>query len=288
MMPPPDATVSPMQWNNHGVLTLEIGRADEAKGLFMKALETLGVQDGRIINRYSPPTTASNEETNNEHNNPRAPSPSPTQNAITGWSMPLLQQEEDSCFVDGVFVYCRALYVHPTFRDSFCESYAAAIQFNLGLTYHILAMTAGDATSKSEAYRESYMFYEYAMDTLLLMLPAESSTESSPQAHAQQAHAQQQTREGNSIEMSSSILPQKEILQTVIFNNSGQIFYCTFMNMEAATECFTAACGLVMADHCAAAAQQQNHAAALDEMDVTCLLQNLHMCLPSLNAAASA
>jgi hypothetical protein len=252
---------------------LEIGRVAEAKGLFLQALATLGVEDGRIVNSYSPPM-------NTEHINPPAPALptplTPTRDAITGWSMPLMQQEEEgACFVDGVFVYCRALYVHPTFHDSFCESYAAAIQFNLGLTNHILAMKAGDATSKSEAYRESYLFYEYAMSTLLLMLPAEPTTISLTQA---------QPGEGTP---SSHILPQKEILQTVIFNNSGQIFYSTFMNMEAATECFTAACGLVMSDHCAAA-QRQNHAAALDEMDVTCLLQNLHMCLPSPNAAASA
>lgn len=209
--------VSPMQWNNHAVLLLEMGRPEDARLLFKQALKTLGVEEDRIVKRYSP--------VRNDLD------PPPPKNAFTGWSRPL-----HACFIDGVFVYCRAVSVHPVFHGSLFEIYAAAILFNLGLTQHILAIKDGSSSN----YRKSRLFYDYAMNLL--------QQDASP-----------------------TFSPEKDVLRTLLFNNSGHIFYSAYMDSEAAAQCFTAVCGLIMD------AEESNteETYSIDQVDVTGLLSNV-------------
>jgi hypothetical protein len=210
---------SPMQWNNHAVLLLEMGRPKDARLLFKQALEILGVEDNRIVKRYSPIVQ-------NESDQP------PPKMAFTGWSRTLVH----ACFVDGVFVYCRAVSVHPIFHESLFEIYAAAIMFNLGLTQHILALEDGSSSN----YKKSRQFYANSMNLL------------------------QQ-------DVSSNFSPEKDILRALLLNNSGHIFYTAYMDSEGATQCFTAVCGLVMD----AEQSNPDESGSIDEGDVTGLLSNV-------------
>jgi len=275
-----------MEWNNHAVLLLEMGRTQDARLLFEHALEALGVEDDRIVRRYVAPTPLHQQQQQQQ---------APKQ-AFAGWSKPCFNDDTSSCAAnaddqDGVFVYSRAVNIHPVFHDCFFELYAAAILFNLGLVHHIMALhhhenKDGSSSSSSnnnsqqhDYYSESSLLYDYAMNLLLRQQP-QHNISSNPSS-------------------SLVMLTEKDALRTILFNNTGHIFYsASIRNSEAAIQCFTAVCGLIMdagssLTMITSDQQQQQGAAAatgasLDATDVVNLLRNLLVFLPSNMAAASA
>ena len=88
-----------MQWNNHGAFLLEMGRLEDARLLFKQALKILGVEEDRIVRRYTPLPSQKYHP--------------PPPRVFNGWSRPLQTNTSDS-----VYVYCRAVSVHPVFHPA--------------------------------------------------------------------------------------------------------------------------------------------------------------------------
>lgn len=201
---------SPLEWNNHAVLLLEMGLTQEATTLFQKALQTLGATANHSSN---------NELTllqDGKHNTPIR-----GVKAFTGWSSPLLLPTDND---SSAFVYNRALYIHPVFQNDLFELYSAAIIFNLGLVHHILALKGGDATLSSiDHYKQSYTLYEFAMKSITILQQNSSRCSCT----------------------SGSTFREQGMLKALLLNNSGHIFYTASTDSEEAFACFTAASALL-------------------------------------------
>jgi tetratricopeptide (TPR) repeat protein len=214
---------SPMQWSNHGVLLLEMGRIDDAKVLFKQALNTLGVLNGRRgIRRYTP-----------ADNRKHLPVPA---RVIAGWSHNLTHNN-----IDGIFVFARALNLHPVYNDDLFNVYAGSILFNLGLAHHLLSIKNAAFALNSEQART---LYNSAMNFL---------------------HQDDDDQE----EAETSL--ETELLMAILFNNTGQVFYDAFMETESAYQCFRAVSSIMVNLEL----NGRNTSTAIQEGDVTGLLSNL-------------
>lgn len=248
---------SSLEWNNHAVLLLEMGLREEAKILFQRALQTLGAT--LYQQQQQQEKDDGNKESvmvrSNKKSSPVAGAEAAR--AFTGWSRALLLPGDDCHSTTGVFVYNRALYIHPCFQNDLFGLYSAAIMFNLGLVHHMMALKSGNTSSTIEHYKQSHLFYEYAMKNITLM-----------QQHQQPSR-------------STAAIKEQSMLKALLLNNSGHILYMdTSAESEAAMECFTAANSILINDGSATA--------SLHDLDVGNLLRNILLFMPSVNAAASA
>lgn len=280
----------PLEWNNHAVLLLEMGRIHEAKLLLQQALQTLGSvqQEENAMARSKRHHAASEQQHCGDDDDDAAMAeeeistkPTVPEHAFTGWSSPLIgvppqqQGEERDVGVKKVFVYSRFLYIHPHFQDDCFELYAAGILFNLGLVQHVLALkgdeqntSAGLSSYSIAHYKESYMFYEYAMKNLSLL----------EQQQQDQGNARRHTKE-------------QGILKALLLNNSGHIFSTDSLDSDAALHCFTASIGLLVNESNTSENENEHRAypaASLDDLDIGSLLRNILLCRPAINAAAQA
>ena len=218
---------SPMQWSNHGVLLLEMGRLEDGMLLFKYALKLLGVdEDHGVWNVTLPPKDRN------------IPIPA---RVINGWSLPL----QDS-FSDGIYVYSRAVCLHPVFHPTMVNVYAAAILVNLGLAQHLLAIQHGS----TDNFRTTELFYNRAMHFV----------------------------EEDSLSETDF---DKDTLRTIVCNNSGHIFHATFLDSAAAAECFDAVFRRLMQTN-----EDSKEASAMHEGDIVGLLSNILVSIRSTAPAA--
>jgi hypothetical protein len=218
---------SPMQWSNHGVLLLEMGRLEDGILLFKYALKVLGVdQDHGVWN-----VTLPQKDRN-------TPLPS---RVINGWSVPL----RDS-FVDGIYVYSRAVYLHPVFHPAMVNVYAAAILVNLGLAQHLLAIKH----MSTDNFRITERCYNYAMHFVEEDLLSETDFD-------------------------------KDLLRTILFNNSGHIFHTTYLDSATAAECFAVVFRRLMQTD-----EDRKDASSMDDVDIAGLLSNTLVSICSTAPAA--
>lgn len=250
---------SPLEWNNHAVLLLEMGHREEAKVLFQKALLTLRAslvvvreEDHNVSSANEESTLLSNDN-NSSCDTIIAVAP---KHAFAGWSSSLLMPTDSA----DAFVYSRALYIRPVFLDDLVDLYSAAILFNLGLVHHILALTGHDgksvpSNSTIEHCIQSKLFYDYAMNSIAFL------------------------------EQNNRNTKEQSILKALLLNNLGQIFYIDSLKSEAAFVCFTAATSLLITVNINIG--HTTNGFSLDDMDVGRLLRNVLLFTPLADAAAA-
>lgn len=267
-----------------------MGLRQEAKTLLQQALQTLRASIGFPVDeadidtcftRQSDVSGTVTSSSQRQASNDQATAhitgtDMPQEHAFTGWSGRLLSSDENDD--EGVFVYSRALCLHPIFLDEHFELYAAAILFNLGLVHHIMALeqhrhngSGVGITLSHQHYQESCMFYEFAMKNLQCL--------------------EQQQHEGENIPAlsRSNNIKEWDVLKAMLLNNSGHVFYTNSMDLNAAFHCFTASSTLVI--HYSNSRNSVDctyPARTLDDTDFDSLLHNILLFMPSVSAAASA
>lgn len=265
---------SSLEWNNHAVLLLEMGLRQEAKVLLQKALQTLGDsldrhEQEKDHQHYR--SSSSSELSNANHRttlNSVAAAAAPAKYAFAGWSSAVLLPDDDNT---GMFVYSRALYIHPLFQHNLFDLYSAAILFNLGLVHHILALkgTSSDSAASSsstlsrstiEHYTQSSSFYEYAMKNIALINRDDEN---------------RNNKEHN-------------LLKALLYNNLGHIFYVDSTESKVAIHYFTVASGFLTSHSSNDDSSDQHTPASLHETDVVSMLRNGLVFTLSINAAACA
>lgn len=218
---------SPMQWSNHGVLLLEMDRLEDGILLFKYALKVLGVDENHGVWDVTLPL--------------KDRSISLPSRVMNGWSVRL----RDS-FVDGIYIYSRAIYLHPVFHPAMINVYAAAILVNLGLAQHLLAIKYGSTNN----FRITERCYNYAMHFV----------------------------EEDSLSETDF---DKDLLRTILFNNSGHIFHATYLDSAAAAECFAAVFRRLMQTE-----EDSKGVSSMDDVDIAGLLSNTLVSICSTAPAA--